>query len=389
MKNILFISLFLLSAVPVISQYDVNRADMAHYLQPGSELSFQYTLLSDGRFMFSYEYPALSVLEVELAGYDEKSLKKPATLNLLKSFCSDLDCRIILNSDTLNQELTYFIVVSDITIDDKFFIPISFSEIPLTGIMLTNAFDEWVPGRYLTTNSEIYVRNLNEEEELELSIFALPFAIADPPSGIRPIDKKGIKPEVVIPIDQTQALFLEHAGLYRIYPKDRPEEGISFRVEQAPYPQYNRLEDLANAMVYLTTQDEQKSLMSNEINKASFDKIWLEMAGTEENARAAIRFYFRGISISNQLFTTYKEGWRTDKGMIYTIFGAPDHVLLSKGNEVWEYEKTNNHEELSFTFSAMPTIFSQYHSILQREQKYAFSWNRTVDRLRRGTPNHE
>lgn len=57
--------------------------------------------------------------------------------------------------------------------------------------------------------------------------------------------------------------------------------------------------------------------------------------------------YFRRINFSNENFSNYTEGWRSDRGMVYTILGPPNNVdrhpfeYDSKPYEVWEYYDLN------------------------------------------------
>ncbi len=51
------------------------------------------------------------------------------------------------------------------------------------------------------------------------------------------------------------------------------------------------------------------------------------------------------------LFTSYKEGWKTDKGMIFIVLGPPDKVQRSKDREVWTYDQRGNAQNVNFTFN--------------------------------------
>ena len=57
--------------------------------------------------------------------------------------------------------------------------------------------------------------------------------------------------------------------------------------------------------------------------------------------------YFRRISYADENFSNYSEGWRSDRGMVYTILGAPNNIdrhpfeYDSKPYEVWEYYELN------------------------------------------------
>lgn len=74
--------------------------------------------------------------------------------------------------------------------------------------------------------------------------------------------------------------------------------------------------------------------------------------------------YFRRIAYSNENFSNYIEGWRSDRGMVYTILGAPNNIdrhpfeYDSKPYEVWEYYDLNR----SFIFLDQ-TGFGDYRLI--------------------------
>ena len=53
--------------------------------------------------------------------------------------------------------------------------------------------------------------------------------------------------------------------------------------------------------------------------------------------------YYGRIQFANQNFGHYIDGWKTDMGMIYVIFGSPSNIerhpfeLDSKPYEIWTY----------------------------------------------------
>ncbi len=57
--------------------------------------------------------------------------------------------------------------------------------------------------------------------------------------------------------------------------------------------------------------------------------------------------YFRRISFANENFSSYIEGWKSDRGMVYTILGSPNNIdrhpfeYDTKPYEVWEYYDLN------------------------------------------------
>ena len=57
--------------------------------------------------------------------------------------------------------------------------------------------------------------------------------------------------------------------------------------------------------------------------------------------------YYRRVVFANENFSHYIEGWRTDRGMVFIILGAPNNIdrhpfeYDSKPYEVWEYYELN------------------------------------------------
>ena len=67
--------------------------------------------------------------------------------------------------------------------------------------------------------------------------------------------------------------------------------------------------------------------------------------GTDKNP-AMIEYYNR-VAYANQKFGHFIDGWKTDRGMVYIIYGPPDYIdrhpldVESKPYEIWEYYDVN------------------------------------------------
>ncbi|MEJ2493473.1 MAG: GWxTD domain-containing protein, partial [Ignavibacteriaceae bacterium] len=72
--------------------------------------------------------------------------------------------------------------------------------------------------------------------------------------------------------------------------------------------------------------------------------------GNEQNE--VFEEYYRRVDYSNKNFSQYMDGWRSDRGMVYIILGAPNNIdrhpfeYDSKPYEVWQYYELNR----SFVF---------------------------------------
>lgn len=109
----------------------------------------------------------------------------------------------------------------------------------------------------------------------------------------------------------------------------------------------NDYERAVNMLKYVARNnelDELRDAPEGERTEA-FAEFWKEhdpTPNTPENE--LMEKYYGRIKNANQMFSTiHKEGWKTDMGMIYIIYGEPDHVethpfeLEQKPYQVWYY----------------------------------------------------
>jgi len=106
--------------------------------------------------------------------------------------------------------------------------------------------------------------------------------------------------------------------------------------------------DLAiSQLVYLATSNEMeyiKDAPSREEKERRFLKFWKDKdpsPGTPKN-ELLIEYYNR-IKIANERYSHYVDGWKTDMGMVFIIYGNPNNIDRhpfesdSKPYEIWDY----------------------------------------------------
>jgi GWxTD domain-containing protein len=168
-------------------------------------------------------------------------------------------------------------------------------------------------------------------------------------------------------------------GLYLIQSDTTSANGLSVFAAPSPFPKYNTIQGLASPLIYLTTSDEQAKLMQVGNDKSGFDKIIVEMVGDAGRARTFMRSYYQRVENANKLFTGFKEGWKTDMGMIYMIFGVPSEVSRTTAYEIWYYKGTGS----KFIFSRSGSVFAPITYFLTRNEDYTQDWYSTIDLWRK------
>jgi hypothetical protein len=102
------------------------------------------------------------------------------------------------------------------------------------------------------------------------------------------------------------------------------------------------------------------------------------------DAKELIRVYYNRVLFSNLYFTSFKEGWKTDRGMIYIIFGAPDLLEKTSKMEKCTYYVKKNTSPVEFIFDRGENLFTNQDFRLRRGMSSTSLWADAVRTWRRG-----
>ncbi|WP_080239231.1 GWxTD domain-containing protein [Spirosoma rigui] len=196
---------------------------------------------------------------------------------------------------------------------------------------------------------------------------------------------KSLTIDSTLTITTGEPFSLAREGLYYFVEDSTDASGIGLVVADKRFPKLTRPEKLIKPVLYMSTSTEISELNQAQDTKKAFDRYWLSlMAGNEEVARKTLKAYFDRVEEANRLFTSYKEGWKTDKGMIYIVLGAPDRVQRNREREVWVYNRRASVSEINFTFTKKPNQFVEDHYELVRYIEYQPIWYPIVEAWRTG-----
>jgi GWxTD domain-containing protein len=204
-------------------------------------------------------------------------------------------------------------------------------------------------------------------------------------------------------IDQNGYIFIEYAygdlelGNYRleifIEGKDdlRTEGGREFGIKPAYYPAVKTPRQLAEPLAYIMTDSEYEELMSIEDEdslKVAMDRFWLSNIKNSNLAEDVISLYYTRVEEANKQFSNYKEGWKTDLGMVYILFGPPwsvNDVLNSRVILSYTYNLDDPERNYLFRVSDIRGKYFPFDNyILQREIYYYTLEYRQKQRWRTG-----
>lgn len=175
------------------------------------------------------------------------------------------------------------------------------------------------------------------------------------------------------------------AGRYFIQAKINQRTGISLLAVDKAFPKLSSANDLVENLRYITQTKEYKKLVAAKNKKEAVDSFWLARAGSFDRGRVLIKEFYGRVQRANEFFTTYKAGWKTDRGLLFIIYGEPDEVRKGDFGEQWWYETPDNEpSSLRFTFKRMSIPFTHDYHVLQRTPYYEDSWHQAVYEWRKG-----
>jgi len=170
-------------------------------------------------------------------------------------------------------------------------------------------------------------------------------------------------------------------GLYLFQEDTATARGFSYRVVKENFPKFTKIDELVPPLILVTTPEEFAELNNTKGEKAKFDKTILNITGDKDRAKSFMKNFFHNIELANIYFSSYKEGWKTDRGMLYLIFGLPDDVSKNSGNEIWTYKNINN---TKFTFVKSGSVYDPENYVLLRDKRFTDTWFSVVDLWRKG-----
>lgn len=241
--------------------------------------------------------------------------------------------------------------------------------------------------RFFLNKDTFQIKDLtNRSKELYVRYFSQDFEPALPPMATQArIGAKDMKVDSVFKIESHTPLNFSKKGLYLIQSDSTTYYGLTLYISDRKYPKLSKVNDLIEPLIYITTEDERKQLQNNVEIKKEMDKLWLKLSqGNTKLAKYIIKNYYQRVKYANQYFTTYKEGWKTDMGMIYIIYGSPNRIVRTNEAEYWFYTQNTNFSEIKFSFARKPNQFTDDHYNLLRFNDYEQVWYPVIEQWRTG-----
>lgn len=184
--------------------------------------------------------------------------------------------------------------------------------------------------------------------------------------------------------DEYAIFHTKNRGIYLIKSDLNQIKGLMKVRYKNAYPLITRSDELIETLHYLLKENEYETLMSSDNKKLAVDNYWIKLTENSERAKELIKIWYNRVSYSNYYFTSYKEGWKTDRGSIYMVMGPPDDIQYFNDAEKWIYTNSKEEKKVEFIFVQQLNSISENDFTLIRKMEYEPIWSKAIRSWRSG-----
>jgi GWxTD domain-containing protein len=188
----------------------------------------------------------------------------------------------------------------------------------------------------------------------------------------------------VFPMVDTVDYDLRLDGMYHVKADNEQDEGLTLFNFGGSFPEVKTPRELMEPLFYLATLAEYRDLRTKPNRKLAVDDYWLRLGKSVEKSRELIRIYYNRVIYSNLYFSSNKEGWKTDQGMVFILFGPPNRIQMTGSGESWYFYAKRKSKVVEFKFQREQDAFSDQNMMWQRSTDSQMFLNEAIRSWRNG-----
>jgi len=355
------------------------RLNDLFYKKPTFSSNYQASYRISYRLMNAYDskdvIDSLSQSHIDSVNFGKElglihALRLPATYD--NNYILALELQDVYRQETIKD---FFAIEKESPRGSQNFIAIDDSKKPL--------FKSYVDG-----DQEVKVKcNDASLDRLFVRVYHRDFPVASPPFVTEKDVTFDYRADSVYEVSlfngETSYFSLKQKGFYHFMKDTLTKEGMTLFRFNDDYPAFTNASDLVEPLRFITSRKEYTDIETSDDPKGAIDLFWINTAGNETRARNLIKRYYTGVKEANKYFSSYHEGWKTDRGLIYIIFGRPKFVYRGEDQEDWVYGDPENRNSIRFTFARVKNPFTYNDFMLLRTPTLKDPWYITVQSWRR------
>lgn len=237
---------------------------------------------------------------------------------------------------------------------------------------------------YIKADEAVILSHVSGAGKAKVRYYNREFPLPKPPFSVETPKVFDYTADSIFEMDLNVPKVFEREGFYHIQLSDSTKDGFTVFRFGKTFPEVKSVDDLIAPLRFINSNSEYKALKEADFPKPEVDRFWLKLAGNPDRAKLLIQKFYSRVEDSNEFFTSYTEGWRTDRGLVYLIFGPPNIIYKNTTSEHWIYGEEDNPSSLGLTFYKIENPFTDKDFRLDRSPIYKSSWYSAVDMWRQG-----
>jgi len=239
---------------------------------------------------------------------------------------------------------------------------------------------------FINVDYPVSLKSINEHDQpVFVYYYSQYFDEAIPPWIIE--DKRAAKELVIdstFSVQLNEPFTLKKEGLYFFQKDSTSANGISIRVQDPYFPLVKTFDKVLEPLIYISTRTETDAIRNAADPKQAFEEYWLNLVKIPNIASSTVKKFYDRVEAANFLFTNFEEGWKSDMGMIYIVYGPPNDVYKSEEIIDWVYNRDLTMPVIRFSFYKVKNVFTDHHYTLLRKKNYDKNWFKSVELWRDG-----
>jgi GWxTD domain-containing protein len=150
------------------------------------------------------------------------------------------------------------------------------------------------------------------------------------------------------------------------------------------YPMIKTVSAMLEPIKLLAGNKEYNEIKNADNLKTAIDKFWFSKSENQKFAKEQIRVFYNRVALANKFFIEDKEGWKTDRGMIYIMLGPPSIVNINASGEEWFYGENPDVAGILFIFDKFNNPYCGTVTALRRDTNYQSVWAQALQTWKSG-----
>lgn len=205
-----------------------------------------------------------------------------------------------------------------------------------------------------------------------------------PPYTISGTSMQTYIPDSIFIYNLGDTLTFDKKGTYFFQASTNVNSGLVLLNGGLYFPEIKTVEDMIDPLRYITGSREHGQLIKSQNQKHDIDEFWFSKSNNLRIAKEQIRVYYNRVQLANKFFSDYRQGYKTDRGMIYIMMGAPSVIKRNSDIEEWHYGEGNEMSGISFIFRKINHPISEFEYSLVRSTEFQTLWGQAISTWRGG-----